>query len=75
MRAQRWTCHLVFDKSGIKRMTKGAPDLSSGEYAVRLRVSVPGKLFDRAIPEATLTIPLPAVIEPTVQIEGGDGGA
>lgn len=36
-----WTCYLVFNKNGVSRMTKSEPGLSSGEYAVKVRIVIP----------------------------------
>lgn len=69
---------LIFNKSGISRLVKGRhsrhqphqrPALDAGEYAVLVSVSVPDQIFKpRAIPEATITVPDAAVIEPRVDV-------
>lgn len=73
----RDSCWLIFNKRGLKRMSKGKrerytrvrPALAAGEYAVRVSVTVPDKVFeDRPIPEASITVPAEAVIEPVVTV-------
>lgn len=74
----RDSCWLIFTKRGLRGASKGKrtrygdrerPALKAGEYAVRISVNVPDKVFeDRPIPEATITIPPEAVIEPVVTV-------
>ena len=65
---KRWNCYIVFDVAGVRRMTIGRPNLRSGEYAILLRFKVPDNLFARALPEATIHVPEPALIKPAVEV-------
>lgn len=65
----RDSCYLVFDRRGVRKMTKTAPDLSSGQYAVKVNVGVPDGLFDRTFPEVDIEVPEQAVIAPEVAVE------
>jgi hypothetical protein len=69
MRKQRWMCYLIFDASGVKRMTLGRPNLRAGDYAIALRLKIPSSVFARALPEATIEVPAPAVLTPEVVVE------
>jgi hypothetical protein len=68
----RWVCHLVFNANGIVRMSKGAPALRSGERAVRVKLRVPPSALARAFPEATIDVPVEAMLEPTVEVLPAD---
>lgn len=61
--------YLVMNSKGVRHMYKTRPRLKSGEYAVKVKVSVPDEFFNRAIPEATLEIPDGYMIEPPVDME------
>lgn len=61
--------YLVFDKLGVREMRKGKPSLAAGQYAVRVTISVPDRMFARMIPEALVEIPEGAIIEPTVEVQ------
>lgn len=67
----RHSCYLIFGAKGIRRMTKGprTPGLSSGEFAVRVTLSVADKFFANAVPAATIAVPDRCIIEPTVTVE------
>jgi hypothetical protein len=60
--------YLTFDRRGIRTMTKRAPSLQAGTYAVALTVMVPDEYFARAIPTAELTIPEGYIVEPVVDV-------
>lgn len=68
---------LIFDKKGLRRMVKGhrrgfpvrRPSLSAGEYAVLVTVNVPESVFKPLpTPQATITVPQSAVVEPVVDV-------
>jgi hypothetical protein len=49
--------HLVFDANGVRRMVKNLPALRSGEFAVRVNVTVPDSFFARPLPVAEVVVP------------------
>lgn len=73
------SCYLIFTKKGVRRIAKGRratwgprerPALEAGEYAVFVTVIVPDAVFaPRTTPEATITVPEVAVIEPRVAVD------
>ncbi|MCK9513694.1 MAG: hypothetical protein M0R28_21055 [Pigmentiphaga sp.] len=67
--AMKDTCILVFDKNGVVSMRKRSTELKAGEYAVRVKISVPDHYFERAIPTAEISIPEDYIIEPVVGLE------
>jgi hypothetical protein len=69
----RWSCHLVFDAAGVKRMTRGHPSLRAGEYAIRIFLKLPNNLFVRSLPEATIKVPEAALVRPEVDVIGEIG--
>jgi len=68
--SNRWSVHLVFDARGVKRMTRGQPDLRGGEYAILLRLKIPNDLFARAFPAATVVVPEATIVKPEVAVVG-----
>lgn len=65
---QRWNCYIVFGSTGIRRMTRSAPSLKSGEHAVLIKLKIPASAFARIFPEATVTVPEGAIITPKVEV-------
>lgn len=63
------SCYLVFDRHGIRKMTKTRPALSAGQFAVKVRVNCPPTVFDNAIPEAVLEVTERAMVTPTVTLD------
>lgn len=66
---ERFSCYLIFNKSGIETIRRGRPHLAAGEHAVKLTLKVPAEVFAADLPEAIISVPLAAVIHPTVEIE------
>lgn len=64
----RLTTFLIFDRRKVIGVRKSAPNLSAGEYAVRLQIDVPDSLFKDVHPTATIGIPERAVFTPTVEV-------
>lgn len=62
------TCFLIFDKSGIRRMTKRAPDLAGGEIAVRVTATVDNRHF-RSFIDADLELGEQHLVHPSVEFE------
>jgi len=61
--------YIVFTQNGIRDMRKGLPNLKKGEYAVKLKMKVPGKYFDKCFPEATLELDDSTIINPEIKID------
>lgn len=61
--------YLIFDKNGVRKLTKSLPALRAGEYATRLDVMVDDKYFKRIIPIAKMEIDEKYLIEPKVELE------
>ena len=61
--------YLVFSKSGIVGSRKTMPRLSSGHFAVKLKLEVADKYFKQAIPEANLKLGDESIIAPEVQVD------
>lgn len=59
---------LVLSKSGILKLRKSKPDLSSGERGVRIKVSMPDAYFDQPFPEVNVEFDENDVIEPSVDV-------
>jgi hypothetical protein len=64
----RLTTFLVFDRRKVIGVRKGNPNLSAGEYAVKLHLDVPDSLFKDLHPTVTIGIPERAVFAPTVEV-------
>jgi len=60
---------IIMDASGVRRMTKRRPQLAMGEIAIKVRLYVSNKFFERDIPEAIISIPDEAVIQPEINID------
>ena len=71
------TCYLIISENGSVELRKRRPDLSSGQVAVKLRLDISDRFFERFIPDVEMTIPDEAVIEPeievTYEVEEDDG--
>lgn len=63
------TVHIVMNRRGAVRMTKGKPDLSRDEIAIGLRLSVPDSAFLAPIVFADLEVPEDAVMVPEITVE------
>jgi hypothetical protein len=61
-------CHLVFDKKGVVKVSKGTPSLRNGQYAVRLVVHLPDSLFKPDMPVVEVTVPERELLTPTVEV-------
>lgn len=61
--------YIIMERSGARRMTKSRPKLNGGQIAIRLRLEVSNKFFDRFMPEAFISIPDDVVIEPEVEVD------
>ena len=62
------TCFLVFNARGVVGVRKSIPSMRSGEFAVRLALSIPDALFKPDVPTIDLVIPERAMILPVVEI-------
>lgn len=69
-------CYIVMSKYGIQRMTKRPGKLGRGEVAVRVRLTIPEKVFEEPIFSAIVTVPESAVLRPdaTVEVVEPEGG-
>ena len=60
--------YIIFNKNGIKDLRKGMPKLKAGEYAVKLKMKVPGKYFDNSFPEETMELDENTIINPNIKV-------
>lgn len=60
--------YLVFRFHGVTRMTKCLPRLESGEFAIKVTLEVPDKVFERLIPSAEVKVPGEYLIEPPIPV-------
>ncbi len=63
------TCYLIMDANGVTDIRKTHPSLKSGQIAVKLKVNVSDKFFERTFPVAELNIPDSYVLEPSIDVE------
>ena len=63
------TCYLIMDANGVSDIRKTHPNLKSGQVAVKLKINVSDKFFERTFPVAELTIPDSYVLEPSIGVE------
>jgi hypothetical protein len=61
---------VTFNQRGTVTATKRAPNLRSGEFAVRLQLQVPEAFFKPEIPTVDLTIRERDMILPVVVVDG-----
>lgn len=61
--------YLIMTSSGVDKVRKQLPSLSSGEVAIKVTVNISDKFFQRFIPSADLTIPDEYVLEPKLEAE------
>jgi len=61
--------YLIFDRSGIVHMRKSLPNLSAGQYAVKLEVFIDNKYFERIVPTATMSLDDSFLIKPKIYLE------
>lgn len=62
--------YVTFNQRGTVSATKRSPNLSSGEFAVRMRLEVPDAFFKPEIPTVDLTINERDMILPVVVVDG-----
>ncbi len=62
------TCYLIISENGSVEVRKRRPDMSAGQVAVKLRLDISDRFFDRFIPNVEMSIPDEAVIEPDIQV-------
>lgn len=69
--------HLIFSDDGTTpRTTKHPPNLSRNEVAIRVKATIPDRVFAAVVPQATMEVPESAVLRPEVDMEvvvPGDG--
>lgn len=64
----RFSCYMLFDKKGIIGARKTRPNLAAGEHAVKITLDVPAEAFAADLPEAIVSVPVEAVVNPMVEI-------
>jgi len=65
--------YITLNKSGIAGIRKGKPSLRSGQVAVKIRISVSDKFFDRTIPQVDIDIPDSYIQTPSIEVEPTEG--
>lgn len=62
--------HLIFSDDGTTpRVTKNPPDLHRNEVAIRVKATIPKRVFAAVVPQATTEVPETAVLRPEVDME------
>lgn len=65
----RDTIYLILERDGAVAIRKNVPNLNSGQVAVRLKLEISDKFFNRFVPQVNLSIPDSMVIQPEVRVE------
>jgi len=56
--------YVIIDKKKIVGMTKKAPALTKGQFAIRLHIKIDDVAFENRFPEVCLEVPVDAMIPP-----------
>lgn len=62
-------CYIVMSQYGIQRMTKRPGKLGRGEVSVRVRLTIPTKVFEEPMFSAMVTVPESVVLRPGASVE------
>lgn len=64
--------YLILNRFGVQGFRKSKPSLTSGQIAVKVKLDVSDKYFDRFIPETSITLEEHQALKPEISVSVAD---